>query len=80
MHILLIGGSVILALIQLCSSWMLSQKKRLGWILSISANIFALPYDTLTTQYGFVIVSLINLIIGIRAWILWREETLRDMV
>ena len=68
---LLVAGSVVLACIQLASTWLLGRKARAGWVLSVTANLVAVPYDSATSQFGFVAVSVINLAISVRAWIAW---------
>lgn len=75
---ILLFGSVILACIQLASSWSLMHKWRVGWAFSITANLVAIPYDLITRQYGFVVVILINLCIAARGWRTWkmRESTI----
>jgi nicotinamide riboside transporter PnuC len=74
MHVLLIVGSVVLAIVQLTSSWLLARKSRKGWLLSMSSNVLGIPYDALTSQYGFVIVSSLNLVVAIRGWRAWKED------
>lgn len=74
MHVLLIVGSVVLAIVQLTSSWLLARKSRKGWLLSMTSNVLGIPYDTLTSQYGFVVVSSLNLVVSIRGWRAWKED------
>lgn len=67
-------GSILLACIQLASTYLLTRKNRRGWLLSITANIVALPYDTITGQYGFLPVCGLNLAMACRAWIAWGRD------
>lgn len=71
MTTLLIGGSVVLASIAVVSQFVLSQKYRAGWLLSILFSTLALPYDLITHQYGFMATSVLGIFIAANGWRKW---------
>jgi len=69
---LLIAGSVLLASVQLASTFLLTRKNRAGWIASMAACAIGLGYDIVTYQYGFLPVCVLNFILAVRAWFAWK--------
>lgn len=73
MHALLFDGSIVFAVLFIVQTWLLAKKHRSGWALSIFNLLLAVPYDILTSQPGYVLSSLISLVISMQAWRRWHQ-------
>lgn len=72
LHLVLVAGSALVAAIQLTSSFLLMRKNRAGWVVSVACNLVACPFDFYTAQYGFALVSVLNMGLAVRAWHTWK--------
>jgi hypothetical protein len=75
LHVLLVAGSVVLASMQLVSNWLLKNRRRAGWALTLAMNGAGLPYDWLTAQYGYLGLTALNVPVAVRAWREWGRES-----
>jgi hypothetical protein len=62
-------GSLILALINAIVMWLLAKGHHFGWVITTFAQGLWIPYCILSDQYGFLIMAIIHIWIGIRGWI-----------
>jgi hypothetical protein len=69
--VLLFAGSFVLASLQLVSAFVISQRRRAGWVVSMLCCALAVPYDLLTHQPGFVVTCCVSFVIGFRAYRIW---------
>lgn len=73
-HHILVIGSVILACNQAVITLLTGRRNRVGWLVSIANNVAGIVYDIATTQYGFVPVCCLNMILAARAYRAWGKK------
>lgn len=71
LHAVLTFGSIVLAAMQLLSNWLLKNRNRAGWALTVTMNVIGLPYDWFTSQYGYIALTALNLPVAVKAWLDW---------
>lgn len=55
-------------------AWMITNKNKTGFILTLISLCFALMTALIAEQFGFVFANLISMGIAIRGFIHWRSE------
>lgn len=65
---MLTGGSTTLALLALASMWLISRKRASGWAVAIAAQFLWLPYDVITAQWGFILITVASVPVYVRGW------------
>lgn len=66
-------GSWCLAPFGLLGMWVVGQKKRWGWVVSMLTQSLWAFYAVGTGQYGFLIGTLSYFVVYLRNWLRWRE-------
>ena len=72
---LLIAGSIVLAILNQSITAMISFRWRASWLILIAAQVPNSAYDVATKQYGFIAISLVSIVIAWRAWKNWESDT-----
>lgn len=72
---LLVVGSCICASLGLLGMWLIARKHRVGWLVSLIANVVGIAYDSVTRQYGWIVGSIVGAVISVRAWRAWKDAT-----
>jgi hypothetical protein len=70
---LLVGGSIVFAVLFIVQTWMLAKKRRSGWALAILILLLSIPYDAVTDQPGYVVSAIVSLVIAAQAFASWQE-------
>lgn len=65
---ILATGSTVLALLALASMWLISRKRAAGWLLAIAAQALWVPYDVVTRQLGFILITIASVPVYVRGW------------
>ena len=55
-------------------AWLITERKRTGFLFMIASVLMALATALMAEQYGFVVANMINIMISIRGFIKWRAE------
>lgn len=63
-----IYGSLILAVFNLLSMWLIAERWRYCWLFSIVLQVLWTPYDIVTKQYAFIVMGIVMVVIAIRGW------------
>ena len=67
-------GSWCLAPFGLLGMWVVGQKKRWGWVLSMTTQALWAAYAVGTGQYGFLIGTCAYFLVYLRNWFGWGKE------
>lgn len=62
------AGSAVLAVITLVSMALLAEKTPAGWLVAIGAQVLWVPYDVVTRQYGFLLITAVSVPVYVRGW------------
>lgn len=73
---LLIVGSLVLALLNVLSMWFIAEHFKFAWWFYIAIQFVWTPYDVLTKQYGFIALGVVMMVIAIRGLIKERQHDL----
>lgn len=65
---MLTAGSSVLALVALVSMWLISRKQAAGWAVAIAAQALWVPYDVVTRQFGFIVITAASVPVYVRGW------------
>lgn len=65
---MLAAGSTALAVLALASMWLLARKHPAGWLIAIAAQALWVPYDVATSQFGFLLITLVSVPVYVRGW------------
>lgn len=60
--------SVLLALLNLASAALIADRRRVGWLVALGAQIPWTWYDVWTRQFGFLLLTLLYVPVGMRGW------------
>jgi hypothetical protein len=55
--VLLTAGSVLLGLLNVTATFLIGRRKQAGWWLALAAQVPWCAYDTITGQYGFLLIT-----------------------
>lgn len=75
---ILLIGSCVLTAVSLISQFMLSRKSIAGWYVGVLFQLLATPYDVVTHQYAFILLTPVSVGVcfnGIRKWRSDKETT-----
>ena len=61
-------GSVLLSLLNLASAALLAERRRLGWLVALSAQLPWTWYDVWTRQFGFLMLTIFYVPVYVRGW------------
>lgn len=67
-------GSWCLAPFGLLGMWVVGQKKRWGWVVSMLTQSLWAFYAVGTGQYGFLIGTLSYFVVYLRNWLRWKDH------
>ena len=62
-----------LAAVAVCSTWLIGEKNTWGWVIGVAQQFLWIVYALLTAQHGFIISSVIFLVINVRSCVKWRR-------
>lgn len=60
--------SVLLALLNLASAALIADRRRVGWLVALGAQIPWTWYDVWTRQFGFLLLTLLYVPVYVRGW------------
>lgn len=69
---ILFYGSFVLGAMFMVSTFLLGRKVRIGWLVTIIADIAAALYDGVTNQPGLAIISVGMTVVAFNAWRKWK--------
>jgi hypothetical protein len=72
--VLLTAGSSVLALVTLGSMWLIARKHAAGWLAAVGAQVLWVPYDILTRQSGFLLITAVSVPVYVRGWRNFRRK------
>lgn len=55
------------------SNWLLTGRRRAGWVLSLAGQVVWLGVAVPTGQWAFVLASLVYGAVAVRGWVAWRR-------
>lgn len=61
-------ASVVLALLNLTSAALIAERRRIGWLVALAAQVPWSWYDLRTGQVGFLLLTLVYVPVYIRGW------------
>ena len=68
-------ASVVLALLNLTSATLIAERRRVGWLVALAAQVPWSWYDLRTGQVGFLLLTLVYVPVYIRGWRTARRPT-----
>lgn len=75
---MLLVGSLVLAVLNCFSLWLISHHRaKAGWMLTLALQALWTPYDIITGQYGFLLITALTIGIAIKSWKKVHNETKR---
>jgi hypothetical protein len=61
-------ASVVLALLNLTSAALIAERRRIGWLVALAAQVPWSWYDLRTGQFGFLLLTLVYVPVYVRGW------------
>lgn len=58
----------------LCGAWLLTERRRVGWLVYAVLNVCWVVYAVASEQWGFLPTSLVFIAMNARGYVRWRDD------
>lgn len=67
-------------MLSLTNNWLISRRNPAGWLGNMLFQVLATPFDVLTRQYGFLLLTVPALIVAVNGYRRFRRDAPHDLV
>lgn len=68
------GADWLAMLFGFAGAWLVTNKNKYGFLLTIVSLVFAITTAVIAEQFGFIMANTINMAIAVRGFVHWRRD------